>query len=90
MCTETSTFLDEAGRDLTPATWKMPNGEMVLVCPGRDGFHLYTPPEWNNARVPSYAADSGGRVRLHGRYLEPDNPAWVVPAAVRTGARSVF
>jgi hypothetical protein len=90
MFTETDTFLDEEGRDLSVAAWAMPNGETVLVCPGRDGFLLYTRPEWNNALVPSYAADGDGRVRLHGRYLDRDSPAWVVPARVRAAARSVL
>ena len=90
MFTETDTFLDEEGRDLSAAAWAMPNGETVLVCPARDGFLLYTRPEWNNALVASYGADREGRVRLHGRYLDRDSPAWVVPALVRAAARSVL
>ena len=83
MFTEVKTFLDDSGRDLTPATWRMPNGETVLVCRGKDGFHLYNPSEWNNALVASYGADRDGHVLLHGEYVAYDHPDWVVPERVR-------
>src|SRR5205823_2959974 len=86
MFNESRGFVSEAGRDLTPATWTLPDGERVLVCRAEGGFTLFTLAEWNNATVPDYGADAEGRVRLHGRYVDPENPAWVVPAAVRDQA----
>jgi hypothetical protein len=87
MFIESKTFLGESGEELTSATWVLPDGESVLVCQGDEGFQLYTPAEWNNALMPSYAADAEGRVRLHGHYVDRDNPAWVVPPEVRAKAR---
>src|SRR5262245_2539275 len=87
MFIESRCFLGDSGEELTSATWALPDGEAVLVCQGGEGFQLYTPAEWNNALMPSYDADAEGRVRLHGRYVDRDNPAWVVPRDVRAKAR---
>ncbi len=86
MFTEARTFVADDERDLSPATWVMPNGETVLVCQGREGYALFTPPEWNNATVASYQADRAGRVLLHGRPVAPDDPTWIVPRPVREHA----
>ena len=86
MFTETNTFLDESGQDLTRALWTMPNGDQVLVSQGNDGFHLYHQTEWNNALVSSYRADREGHVRLHDRYVDYHDPAWVVPQEIRERA----
>jgi hypothetical protein len=86
MFTETEHFVDEDGRTLAASTWTLPNGEVVLVCQGKVGFSLYTPPEWNNATVASYQADPEGHVLLHGQRVARDDPAWVVPQEVRDRA----
>jgi hypothetical protein len=86
MFMETSQFLGENGQVLAAATWTMPDGEVVLVCRTPDGFALYTHAEWSNSTVPSYRADSEGRVRLHDRMVAPQDPAWVLPQKVQDQA----
>jgi hypothetical protein len=68
------------------ATWHGPLGP-VLVCRALTGqYMLYTIDEWELALPAEYEADDDGHVMRRGRYVDYDDPEWVVPEGVLENA----
>ncbi len=68
------------------STWHSPVGA-VLVCRDLTGkFLLYTPEEWESAIPADMEADDDGHVLKDGRYIDYDDPSWVVPPDVLDNA----
>lgn len=64
------------------ATWRSPMGP-VLVCRDLTGrFLLYTQDEWETANPADFEADDEGHVMQNGRYVDYDDPDWVVPPEI--------
>jgi len=59
----------------------------VLVCRDLTGkFLLYTPEEWESAMPADLEADDDGHVMKDGRYVDYEDPNWVVPPDVLDNA----
>ena len=79
-------FTDEYARDMAAAIWDSPEGP-VLCCEGAaGGFILYTADEWNATAPADLECDGEGHVTRLGRFVDYDNPAWIVPQDVRKAA----
>jgi len=68
------------------STWHSPRGP-ILVCRDLTGrYLLYTEEEWESAIPADLEADDEGHVMQNGKYVDYDDPDWVIPPDVLENA----